>query len=568
MVLEIDPEEVQHPLLFFPPSGGPMGGNRRGEEFLRAYGWQWGPPRAGNLSIGGRHFLSVQLMSRPDGDVFILLDAHCAPNRDLLISQISHEIRNPLNNIIGMSEMCLSAAAESPNRRWLECIKEASSHLLRIANDLLDLSDARDQVELKLHPYDLRKLMANTVRFVAPMAEAKGILLITKVLSSVPELLRGDQDRIRQILLNLLTNAIKFSEAGTVSVESKVEEGLLLISVADTGRGIPKDQLDKVFLPFYQASPEDRGHGRGLGLAICMKLAESMGGTIEARSNPGKGSTFTLKVPAVPAEDAQLHLDSPDITKANTPPLRILLAEDDPLNRELVEAALTSMGHSVRAASNGEEALRIFRSEAFDLAILDVNMPRGDGVWLAREIRTLEAKDPSRKRTPLLALTACASEEDRKRCLNAGMDVFLSKPVPLDQLREAVDAAAKGEAPAIPDEMEDSQVNTNQLLDMSMGDQEVASKALTIFREGVPLMLETLRMLIHRRDLDGAASVAHKLKGRFATLGNLAAADYLAKLEEKLRSGQEDDPEAISIRVIQFTRQTLKAYQRINIRPE
>ncbi|MCX7828964.1 MAG: ATP-binding protein [Thermanaerothrix sp.] len=573
MALRIDLEDVPHPVVIFPPGGSPKEGNSRGGHFLAAFGWDGPPPSGNTLSIGGKQFLPVHLASLPEGEVFALVEALCAPKRDLFISQISHEIRNPLNNIIGMSEMCLSA--ESPNRRWLECIKEASSHLLRIANDLLDLSSANSDLELQLAPYEVRKLISNTVRFVAPMAEAKGLILLTKVSPSVPEKLKGDQDRVRQILLNLLTNAIKFSEHGSVKVEASVEGDDLVISVTDSGRGIPKEQLDKIFLPFYQASPSDRGQGRGLGLAICRKLAESMGGTITVKSAPGEGSSFSIKVPAL---DVKEEVSSPDeapqrpgkpLSTAAKRPLNILLAEDDPLNRELVETALSAMGHRVKGTSTGVEALRAFSSQAFDLAILDVNMPQGDGVWLAREIRLLESKEPSRPRTPLIALTACATEEDRERCLKAGMDLFLTKPVPLEELRAAVEGAASGEMP-VSEEGEKGgspEIATQRLMDLSMGDREVMGKALTLFKEGVPIMLETLRLLLHRSDLKGAASVVHKLKGRFATVGHQEAAEYLATLEERLKEGQGEDPDHIINRINQATRQVLKAYEDINVKP-
>jgi signal transduction histidine kinase/CheY-like chemotaxis protein len=521
MALKVDLEDLELPAIILPPDGPPVGANQEGERILSRFPEELSSLKPdGTVTLEGRPFRPVRLCTLPQGELLILVEMIHGRRQDLLISQISHEIRTPLSNIIGMSEMCLMSA--SPNRRWLECIREASGHLLRIANDLLDLSEiSGDRMALKAVPYDLRKLVANTTRFVAPMAESKGIMMLTRVSQSVPELVNGDQDRVRQILLNLLTNAIKFSDRGMISVEAEVEDQRLAISVIDSGRGIPEDQQDKVFLPFYQASPEDRDKGRGLGLAICKKLAESMGGTMALKSAPGEGSTFTLYLPLVQGDSKTEQGGEEQVEDRSTPKLHILLAEDDNLNRELVEAMLVSMGHQVTSASTGIEALNLFLQRDFHLAILDVNMPDGDGVWLAKEIRRIEARKPARGRIPIMALTACVMEHDKRRCLDAGMDLFLTKPVSVKDLQSAIDRlfSAGGGSEEAP-EAREAQVDTSVLSDMAMGQVEVMERALTLFKEGVPLMLETLRMLLHRRDLTGAASVVHKLKGRFATVGH------------------------------------------------
>jgi signal transduction histidine kinase/DNA-binding response OmpR family regulator len=567
MALKVDLEDLELPAIILPPDGPPVGANQEGERILSRFPEELSSLKPdGTVTLEGRPFRPVRLCTLPQGELLILVEMIHGRRQDLLISQISHEIRTPLSNIIGMSEMCLMSA--SPNRRWLECIREASGHLLRIANDLLDLSEiSGDRMALKAVPYDLRKLVANTTRFVAPMAESKGIMMLTRVSQSVPELVNGDQDRVRQILLNLLTNAIKFSDRGMISVEAEVEDQRLAISVIDSGRGIPEDQQDKVFLPFYQASPEDRDKGRGLGLAICKKLAESMGGTMALKSAPGEGSTFTLYLPLVQGDSKTEQGGEEQVEDRSTPKLHILLAEDDNLNRELVEAMLVSMGHQVTSASTGIEALNLFLQRDFHLAILDVNMPDGDGVWLAKEIRRIEARKPARGRIPIMALTACVMEHDKRRCLDAGMDLFLTKPVSVKDLQSAIDRlfSAGGGSEEAP-EAREAQVDTSVLSDMAMGQVEVMERALTLFKEGVPLMLETLRMLLHRRDLTGAASVVHKLKGRFATVGHWGAREYLAKLEEDIKAGASPDPDGLVERVEHFAKQVIDQYERIGIR--
>jgi len=569
MALKVDLEDLELPAIILPPDGPPVGANQEGERILSRFPEELSSLKPdGTVTLEGRPFRPVRLCTLPQGELLILVEMIHGRRQDLLISQISHEIRTPLSNIIGMSEMCLMSA--SPNRRWLECIREASGHLLRIANDLLDLSEiSGDRMALKAVPYDLRKLVANTTRFVAPMAESKGIMMLTRVSQTVPNLVSGDQDRVRQILLNLLTNAIKFSDRGMISVEVEVQDQRLAISVIDSGRGIPEDQHEKVFLPFYQASPDDRDKGRGLGLAICKKLAESMGGTMTLRSTPGEGSTFTIHMPfaEAPAEDAQGGDGS--VGKDEIPRLNVLLAEDDNLNRELVEAMLVSMGHQVTSASTGIEALNLFLQKRFDLAILDVNMPEGDGVWLTKEIRRIEARHPSRGKTTIMALTACVMEHNKQRCLNAGMDLFITKPVSVMELQSAIDGlfgvkGGTGERDGQGDQ--NAEVDTSVLSDMAMGQVEVMERALTLFKEGVPLMLETLRMLLHRRDLTGAASVVHKLKGRFATVGHWGAREYLAKLEEDIKAGASPDPDGLVERVEHFAKQVIDQYERIGIR--
>ena len=567
MALKVDLEDLELPAIILPPDGPPVGANQEGERILSRFPEELSSLKPdGTVTLGGRPFRPVRLCTLPQGELLILVEMIHGRRQDLLISQISHEIRTPLSNIIGMSEMCLMSA--SPNRRWLECIREASGHLLRIANDLLDLSEiSGDRMALKAVPYDLRKLVANTTRFVAPMAESKGIMMLTRVSQAVPNLVSGDQDRVRQILLNLLTNAIKFSDRGMISVEAEVEDQRLAISVIDSGRGIPEDQHEKVFLPFYQASPDDRDKGRGLGLAICKKLAESMGGTMALKSAPGEGSTFTRYLPLVQGDSKTEQGGEEQVEDRSTPKLHILLAEDDNLNRELVEAMLVSMGHQVTSASTGIEALNLFLQRDFHLAILDVNMPDGDGVWLAKEIRRIEARKPARGRIPIMALTACVMEHDKRRCLDAGMDLFLTKPVSVKDLQSAIDRlfSAGGGSEEAP-EAREAQVDTSVLSDMAMGQVEVMERALTLFKEGVPLMLETLRMLLHRRDLTGAASVVHKLKGRFATVGHWGAREYLAKLEEDIKAGASPDPDGLVERVEHFAKQVIDQYERIGIR--
>ncbi len=364
------------------------------------------------------------------------------------VAAISHELRTPMTGIIGMSELLLCTNLTDEQRHWAITVKSSAESLLRIVNDILDISKLEaGRLEIIRAPFDVRLCLRGVVTLLIAQAREKGLRLTTRVDDAVPRRVVGDEGRVRQVLVNLVGNAIKFTEAGEVSVEVTVEPGpsdggesRVRFTVADTGIGIPPDRVEQIFEEFVQAdaSPARRFSGTGLGLSISKRLVEMMGGEIGCRSRPGEGSTFWFTIPmAVPAEEAALP------EEAETPPAeaaphrrKVLVVEDNRVNRLVAEKLLQRLGCEVECADSGPEALRLLAENSYDLVLMDVNMPGMDGLETTRRIREQER---GRAHTVIIAMTARAMDGDRELCLNAGMDDYISKPVTAASLRQVLE---------------------------------------------------------------------------------------------------------------------------------
>ncbi len=352
------------------------------------------------------------------------------------LANMSHELRTPMNGIIGMQDLALSGAEDA--RGCIETAQSAAKSLLAVLDDILHFSAIEDgQVELHPEVFRVRPMVREMLQLMGGPASDKGLTLGGSVADTIPDALIGDPLRIRQVLMNLLGNAIKFTERGGIELRVECARGegdavQLEIAVADTGIGIPVEKQTAIFESFRQAdgSTKRQYGGTGLGLAIAGRVVALMGGAIRVKSAPGVGSTFRFTVPCriAPEAHASQPTENASPVAAVLPKLRILVVDDNPVNRRLAQRLLEKSGHTVTTAVDGREAvLAASGAEPFDVILMDIQMPDVDGLDATRAIRKLE--DRRRSKVPIVAVTAFCHDEDRERCLAAGMDWVLTKPV-------------------------------------------------------------------------------------------------------------------------------------------
>ena len=370
------------------------------------------------------------------------------------LANMSHEIRTPVNGILGYARLALESAVEPQIREHLEIIDQSASALVRIINDILDLSKIEaGRLVLEMIDFPVREEVEAAVRFFKPEAERKNLDLRWEAAPDVPAGVRGDPLRLRQILLNLIGNAMKFTAQGHIHIAVCVERAdrettTLRFGVADTGVGIPFDKQQEVFSAFIQAdSSITRTYGgTGLGLTICSKLVKLAGGKIILESEPGKGTEFSFTLPYGHAELRHNKSVQPERPQAALRRLSILVAEDNIINQKLIQALLQRNGHTVDIAANGLLAIRAATSVGrhYDVILMDVQMPECDGYEATRQIRRLQ-EEIGIPRTPIVALTAHAMEGDRERCEEAGMDGYATKPIEMQALLREIASCVQHE---------------------------------------------------------------------------------------------------------------------------
>ncbi len=468
------------------------------------------------------------------------------------VSRMSHELRTPLNAIIGFAELLEDEALAPEQHNYVKLINGSGKHLMELINQVLDHAKI-EAGGLKLErkafafPAEIDAVMA----IVTERATAKGLDFIASVADDLPRFVEGDPTRLRQILINLLANAVKFTERGSVELRVAREDGRIHFSVRDSGIGMDQAALARLFKPFSQAddSVTRKFGGTGLGLMIAKDLINAMGGEIEVESAPQVGSCFWFWIPLKTALISGVAPAAPGGGDTDLPALpelipgRVLLVDDNRVNQQLAAAMLERLGLAFDLADNGADCLRRLAEADYALVLMDMEMPEMDGVTATRHIR---ASETAGRHLPIIAMTANALQEDRERCFAAGMDGYIPKPISMGTLRSELyrlfgHASSPASNTDVSTTASDATPAGNRAAAIAMmGDEEIFREVAAMFVADTPRMLDELGQTLAAGDWPALTRVAHTLKGLFATFAAKAGETAARQLEAGARAGNPE----------------------------